>query len=192
MECVGHWGYVNLQLPVFHVGFFKYTIQILYCICKKCSYLLLSDDYVRKLHELNRRRIDDPLLKPLLFKRILQECRKISKCPRCFAKQGVIRRIVKPTMDQFMKLRHVVKYKEGGRMNVIEEELNPLFVLQLFEAIDPVHCKILNVVDPRKLIISNLPVPPVCFFPVLNFYIFCRLVYALRFQLRDRARRKMI
>ena len=33
--CCGHFGVINLQLPVFHVGFFKQIIQVLQCICKK-------------------------------------------------------------------------------------------------------------------------------------------------------------
>jgi len=33
-ECVGHFGYLDLELPVFHIGFFKLTIQVLQCICK--------------------------------------------------------------------------------------------------------------------------------------------------------------
>ncbi|ORM39907.1 DNA-directed RNA polymerase III subunit RPC1 [Babesia sp. Xinjiang] len=164
-QCVGHWGYIQLQMPVFHIGFFKYTIQILYCICKKCSHLLLPDHVVKKFLEAHRRRLDDPLLRPLLFKQIMQECRKITKCPRCEARQGVIRRIVKPVMDQFMKLRHVIKFKDGGKMQTFEEDLNPLVVKQLFEAIDPIHAKILNVVSPEKLLINNLAVPPSCIRP---------------------------
>jgi DNA-directed RNA polymerase III subunit RPC1 len=27
--CPGHFGYVQLELPVFHVGFFKQTVNIL-------------------------------------------------------------------------------------------------------------------------------------------------------------------
>lgn len=33
-ECVGHFGYLDLALPVFHVGHFRATIQILQSICK--------------------------------------------------------------------------------------------------------------------------------------------------------------
>lgn len=32
--CNGHFGHVRLVLPVFHVGYFKKTIQILQSICK--------------------------------------------------------------------------------------------------------------------------------------------------------------
>ena len=33
-DCNGHFGYVKLALPVFHVGYLKKTIEILQCICK--------------------------------------------------------------------------------------------------------------------------------------------------------------
>ena len=33
-DCAGHFGYVALELPVFHVGFFKAVISILQKICK--------------------------------------------------------------------------------------------------------------------------------------------------------------
>ena len=33
-ECVGHYGYIRLVLPVFHVGFLKHVVAILQCICK--------------------------------------------------------------------------------------------------------------------------------------------------------------
>ena len=34
--CSGHFGYIQLELPVFHAGYFKHTLAILQCICKKC------------------------------------------------------------------------------------------------------------------------------------------------------------
>lgn len=33
-DCNGHFGYVKLALPAFHVGFLKKIIEILHCICK--------------------------------------------------------------------------------------------------------------------------------------------------------------
>ena len=40
--CAGHFGYVQLELPVFHAGYFKHTLTILQCICKRCSHVMLS------------------------------------------------------------------------------------------------------------------------------------------------------
>ena len=37
VDCVGHYAYIKLVVPVFHIGFFKHTIAILQCICKVCS-----------------------------------------------------------------------------------------------------------------------------------------------------------
>ena len=39
-ECNGHFGYVRLVLPAFHVGYFKRTIEILQDICKVCWNIL--------------------------------------------------------------------------------------------------------------------------------------------------------
>lgn len=33
-RCVGHYGYIKLALPVFHIGHFRPTINMLSCICK--------------------------------------------------------------------------------------------------------------------------------------------------------------
>ena len=32
--CIGHYGYIDLELPVFHVGYFRSCINILQIICK--------------------------------------------------------------------------------------------------------------------------------------------------------------
>lgn len=37
-------GYIRLELPVFHIGYFKNTVQILQCICKSCSRVLLPEE----------------------------------------------------------------------------------------------------------------------------------------------------
>lgn len=42
-NCAGHWGCIRLALPVFHIGFFKTTVQILQMICKTCSRILILE-----------------------------------------------------------------------------------------------------------------------------------------------------
>lgn len=37
-------GYIRLELPVFHIGYFKNTVQILQAICKGCSHVLLNEE----------------------------------------------------------------------------------------------------------------------------------------------------
>ena len=41
-ECLGHFGYIDLELPVFHVGYFRAIINILQTICKVNHHILQS------------------------------------------------------------------------------------------------------------------------------------------------------
>ena len=43
-ECIGHFGHIKMHIPVYHIGFFKHTIQILQAICKRCSRVLLTPE----------------------------------------------------------------------------------------------------------------------------------------------------
>lgn len=36
-HCAGHFGYIKLELPVFHIGFFKATINILQVASLNCQ-----------------------------------------------------------------------------------------------------------------------------------------------------------
>lgn len=38
MDCVGHFGFIRLALPLYHVGYFNEIINILQCICKVHSF----------------------------------------------------------------------------------------------------------------------------------------------------------
>ncbi|CXI99849.1 DNA-directed RNA polymerase 3 largest subunit, putative [Plasmodium berghei] len=161
INCSGHFGYIELNYPVFHIGYYKYIIHILYCICKTCSHLLLPLEKIEFFSNLKKKKnIDDSLFKRQFFKRILSICKKVNKCYNCGSPQGVIKKIIKPSLDQFMKLKHIVKVKENGKQVIKEEDLNSLYVLKLFKNINPFYIKLLNIENPEKLIITTLIVPP--------------------------------
>ncbi|KMZ91389.1 DNA-directed RNA polymerase III largest subunit [Plasmodium vivax Mauritania I] len=160
MNCSGHFGYIELNYPLFHVGYYKYIIYILYCICKVCSHILLTNEKLEFYTNLKRRTVEDKFFKRHIFKKILNSCKKVTKCYRCGYPQGVIKKIIKPSLDQFMKLKHVIKTKENGKMVIKEDDLNSLYVLNLFKNMNPYHVKLLNVESPEKLLITALLVPP--------------------------------
>lgn len=37
-SCIGHWGYFDLPVPVYHVGYLWHIVKILQCICKVCRF----------------------------------------------------------------------------------------------------------------------------------------------------------
>ena len=47
--CPHSWaGYIHLELPIFHVGYFKNTIAILQCVCKTCARVMMPEDERRQ------------------------------------------------------------------------------------------------------------------------------------------------
>lgn len=42
IDCPGHFGYIHLSKPVYHIGFLDIVKKILSSVCHKCSCLLLN------------------------------------------------------------------------------------------------------------------------------------------------------
>lgn len=80
-ECVGHFGYLDLALPVFHVGHFRATVTILQTMCKSCSRVMLKPDDAKMFSK----RLMNPNLSYLAKKSIHQQVsgRSVSKALTC-------------------------------------------------------------------------------------------------------------
>ena len=91
-QCAGHYGVVKLALPVFHAGYFKHVLALLQCVCKQCSRALSKPEERRKqLHAMRTAR--DVLAKQGIHKRVLDQCKSVTKCPHCGARNGPVRRV---------------------------------------------------------------------------------------------------
>ena len=71
-ECAGHFGYIKLELPVFHIGFLRPTLDLLQCICKTCSRVLLGPDERRAFERAMRAPATDALRRARVRKRVVQ------------------------------------------------------------------------------------------------------------------------
>lgn len=105
-KCVGHYGYIKLTLPVFHIGYFRPTINMLSCICKvgypfEPSHMLTTQSCARCLLLPTERagflrRFRRPGLEGLqrshLAKAVLSSCKKRAQCPSCGAANGTVKR----------------------------------------------------------------------------------------------------
>lgn len=93
VTCAGHFGHIALELPVYHVGFLKATIEVLQAICKTCSRVLLSEEarepYVRAM----RKPGVEGLKRNAIRKRALAECKKVAVCPWCHGVNGLVKRV---------------------------------------------------------------------------------------------------
>ncbi|MCS7137995.1 MAG: DNA-directed RNA polymerase subunit A'/A'', partial [Candidatus Caldarchaeum sp.] len=151
LGCPGHFGRIELPMPVIHVGFAKTIFELLKSTCRSCGRILLSEDECRKHHEeLERLRANNLPYKNLIY-RIKQKAMNTQSCPHCGEKQLKLE-LEKPTT--------FVEMSEAGTT-----KLNPSTVRARLERI-PDDDLILMDVNPRSsrpewMVLTVLPVPPV-------------------------------
>ncbi len=153
--CPGHFGHIELALPVINVLFVRHIYDLLRAICNKCSRVKIpSQDmeryrvYVKKLRERY------PLLAKRLCEYLKRRAMKESVCPHCGAKQPKIK-LEKPTT-----FYEIVETKERKEMI----KLTPIVIRNRFANIPDDDLELIGY-DPKDarpewMILTVLPVPP--------------------------------
>nr|GLL22253.1 DNA-directed RNA polymerase III subunit 1-like isoform X2 [Ipomoea trifida] len=175
-QCPGHYGYLNLALPVFNVGYLPIIVDILKCICKGCSRILLGEkerlDFLRKMRNTKM----EHLKKNELLKRVVKRCtamtsgRKAVICSRCGCVNGMVKKgplkIIHEYGSQFLDECHnAVSNKIKGSITV-PPELDSKTVHALFKKMIDEDCELLYLSDkPEKLLVTSIPVPPIAIRP---------------------------
>ncbi len=91
--CPGHFGYIRLNLPIFHIGFFKKIIEILRLICKNCSRILLPEEEKYSIRiKANKYKKNSSRMKSLLGE-ISKLCSKVKICPYCGSINGKVKHV---------------------------------------------------------------------------------------------------
>ncbi|KAK6745748.1 hypothetical protein RB195_012082 [Necator americanus] len=183
-DCVGHFGYIDLSLPVFHVGFFKLILQVLQCICKSCSSLLLNDTQRSYFLEQISVRSLDYSRRKALQKKLVLTCSKTVLCPKCGRYSGIVKK-AKGTVLKIVHTIHKIENETSSYETAIQANpdlfaalqknksvlLNPLRVLKLFNNIPEKDLRLIMVqrnsclIHPNSLLLVRIPVPPVCIRP---------------------------
>ncbi|CAD6884991.1 unnamed protein product [Tilletia caries] len=187
-DCTGHYGYIKLILPVFHIGFFKHVIGILQMICKNCACVLIDEDQRRKYLRLFRRPNLENLQRTATFKAVNTLAKKVTFCPRCGAVNGFVKKAgqlkivhekfrqakkAKDEKEAFMRTFETAKKLGGGditpHLSRAHDDMNPLKVLELFKRISDEDCELLALRPefgrPEQYIWQYICVPPVCIRP---------------------------
>ncbi|KAK3261073.1 hypothetical protein CYMTET_30006, partial [Cymbomonas tetramitiformis] len=182
IDCAGHYGYVKLELPVFHIGYFKHIIGVLQCVCKGCSRVMLGSK--ERAHYFKRFRSPktEVLQRKALFKALNNKCKNVKVCPHCGETNGVVKKAtasLKIIHDKYAKapvdlasftkeFDEAIKYNDQLKTltNKVQDDMNPLRVLQIFERISDEDTELLDLYDrPEHLIMQHIAVPPVCIRP---------------------------
>ncbi len=156
-ECLGHFGHIDLAMPVIHVGYIKEIKKLLQSTCKSCGRILLPTDQIKE-HKEALKEVEEMGGGILDFKLVAKETAKSASarnlCPHCGAEQSKIT-LDKPT--SFRENGHKLTPKEVRERleRIPNEDLFPL-------GINP------EVIRPEWTILTALPVPPVTVRPSIT------------------------
>jgi len=156
-ECPGHFGHIDLALPVIHVGFTKVVKSLLRATCRICGRVLLSEKRIGEFRQ-KLDAYDTSGMDPLDIRTIWDDTIKTSSvskvCPHCNEEQRKIT-LDKPT-----------SFRENGH------KLTPKEVRERLERIIDSDLEILGlnprVVRPEWMVLTALPVPPVTVRPSIT------------------------
>lgn len=190
-DCIGHYGYIDLELPVFHVGYFRSTIYILQNICKTCSRVLLNGKERAPFLASLRRPTLSALARKSLAKKMNEKCRKVLFCPFCGSVNGPVKKsgllkiihekyrapttskqkVAEEVKDFQRAIQEVAKENRelGPFVGKAQDNMSPLRVCQLFCRIPNEDLPFLTMSvecgHPKDLILTRLLVPPLCIRP---------------------------
>ncbi len=156
-QCSGHFGHIELAMPVIHVGYVKEIKKLLRSTCSDCGHVLMEDEdrdhFVEEMKHLDRLG-GDSLDMRKLAKEISKSARKNKVCPHCKTEQRKIM-LDKPTTFREDNTKLTPKEVRARLERIPDRDLVPL-------GINP------HVVRPEWMVLSVLLVPPVTVRPSIT------------------------
>jgi DNA-directed RNA polymerase subunit A' len=167
INCPGHYGHIEMAVPVIHVEFAKHIYKLLSTTCRSCGRILLTAEDHEKFTELRDNEIN-------LFgkvnvdttKEITKSAKKYKKfkdCPVCGMAQSNVK-FAKPT--SFFEIeQEEFDSNDESLMEEISRRLTANMIREWFERIPEEDLELLafepSVARPEWMILQVLPVPPV-------------------------------
>jgi DNA-directed RNA polymerase subunit A' len=153
-DCPGHFGHIDLAMPVIHVGFVRVVRDILRSSCRGCGKLLFSDRIRQDFDKQLQTYLQEEKDTQLLAKRVAKEASNVTVCPHCGREHGTID-VDKPTT-----------FRENGH------KMTPSEVREWLEKVPNEDLPLLglnpNVCRPEWMVLTVLPVPPVTMRPSIT------------------------
>ncbi len=165
INCPGHYGHIELAVPVVHVEFAKHIYRLLSATCRSCGRVLLTEEEIdgfRKAMEDEKRlfgKVNEDTINEILKQ--AKKYKRHRECPHCGMVQSNIK-FSKPTSF------YEVEEEELEEEEISEEvtrRLTPNMIREWFERIPDEDLELLGfeprVARPEWMILQVLPVPPV-------------------------------
>ncbi|CAF0829448.1 unnamed protein product, partial [Didymodactylos carnosus] len=174
VDCPGHFGHIELTKPVFHVGYLKKTVKILRCICFYCSKLRrnLQHAKIQKILQITKNQ-------PRKRLELIYNACKNYRCCNIEARESIEGQEINGCGREQPKIQHsgltlTIEWKNNKpeEFNSFSQTKIPLSaerVWHIFKNITEETCLILGMNPkqsrPEHMILTVLPVPPLCVRP---------------------------
>jgi DNA-directed RNA polymerase subunit A' len=155
-DCPGHFGHIDLAMPVIHVGYVKELKKLLQATCRRCGRLLLTkqqaEEFRAEMEQMEELGGEQDI--QYVTKETAREATKRQRCPHCGEEQQKIT-LDKPTT-----------FRENGH------KLTPKEVRERLERIPNGDLQVLginpDVARPEWMVLTALLVPPVTVRPSIT------------------------
>ncbi len=150
-RCPGHFGHIELAVPIIHVEFTKIIYNLLRSVCRNCGRASLSTKQIEGIKaRIKRVRELMGAVPDQLYQKVLKEAKKSKECPHCGAPQYKI---------EFSKPTAFHEILEEGA-----QRLTPSMIRERLERISDEDVEIFGLnpenVRPEWMVLQVLPVPP--------------------------------
>ena len=174
IKCPGHFGHIGLATPVLHISFLQTIVNVLGCVCIRCSKLLL--DRTGKLEKELQYIIKTSPSKKVRFTRIKNLLKNVKYCNKenygCGAPRPKIKREDRPRIDivaEFTSSQKDEDDTQSSKDKTIRQILSPEMIYSILKNISDEDYEILGF-NPKvsrleNMIIQTMPVPPVAIRP---------------------------
>src|SRR5256886_2074913 len=119
-DCPGHFGHIDLAMPVIHVGYVKDIKKLLQATCRKCGRLLLTrqqaQEYMAEMEQVEELGGDVTEV-GFVTKETAREAQKRQRCPHCGEEQG------KVTLDKQTSGIPPARHRSGRPLKTLVQRL---------------------------------------------------------------------
>jgi len=167
INCPGHFGHIELAVPVIHVEFAKQIYTILSVTCRSCGRLLLKPEEVEEFTEMRKRERElfgkTNIETTKEIKKRAKKYKKFKECPHCGMTQSTLK-FAKPTT--FLEIdKEELDTDDETIIEDVSRRLTANMIREWFERISDEDLSLMDT-DPTVarsewMILQVLPVPPV-------------------------------
>ena len=146
--CPGHFGHIELPLPMYHIGFLDNTLKTLRSVCFFCSRLLVPVEELDLTAEMGKAR----------FLSVYAQCKQRRKCCRCDGQQPTYSRLPASIRADWSD----VTFESDEERVFATAPLTARSVRSVFHCMDPAEVTALGFTktQPQDFILEVIVVPP--------------------------------